>query len=135
MGRQIYVNLPVNDVAKTKAFFAALGFQFEPKFSNDDAVCMIVADDIYVMLLVERFFKSFISKELCDAKQSTEVLVCLSCDSRAEVDQQVGKAVAAGGRILREPQDYGFMYSHAFEDLDGHIWELVYMNTDAPVSA
>lgn len=135
MGRQIYVNLAVKDIAKTKAFFAALGFQFEPKFSNDDAICMIVADDIYVMLLVEKFFQTFISKEICDAKKSTEVLVCLSCVSRAEVDQQVAKAVAAGGRILREPQDYGFMYSHSFEDLDGHIWELVYMNPDAPMSA
>lgn len=135
MGRQIYVNLPIKDVAKTRAFFSALGFQFDQKFSNDDALCMIVADDIYVMLLVEPFFKTFISKAICDAKTSTEVLVCLSCASRAELDEQIEKAVAAGGRILREPQDYGFMYSRCFEDLDGHIWELVYMNPDAAVSA
>jgi uncharacterized protein len=131
MGRQIYVNLPVKDIAKTKTFFSALGFSFEPKFSNEDAICMIVADDIYVMLLVEKFFKSFISKEICDAKKSAEVLVCLSCDSRAEVDQLVSKAVKAGGTMPRDSQDLGFMYSHAFEDLEGHIWELVYMDPNA----
>ncbi|WP_211197880.1 VOC family protein [Permianibacter fluminis] len=125
------MNLPVKDVAKTKAFFSALGFSFEPKFSNDDAVCMIVADDIYVMLLVEKFFQSFISKEISDAKKTTEVLLCLSCSSRAEVDELVAKAVAAGGRVLREPQDMGFMYGHSFEDLDGHIWELMYMDPNA----
>lgn len=131
MGRQIYVNLPVKDIPKTKAFFSALGFSFEPKFSNDDAICMIVADDIYVMLLVEKFFKSFISKEISDASKTTEVLLCLSCTSRAEVDELVAKAVAAGARIPREPQDMGFMYGHSFEDLDGHIWELMYMDPNA----
>ena len=131
MSRQIYVNLPVKDVAKTKAFFSALGFQFEPKFSNEDAICMIVADDIYVMLLVEKFFKTFIKTEICDARKSTEVLLCLSCTSRAEVDAFVAKAVKAGGGIPRESQDHGFMYGHAFTDLDGHLWELVYMDPNA----
>lgn len=127
MARQIYVNLPVKDLEQTKAFFGGLGFSFNPQFSDEQALCMVVEDNIYVMLLVESFFKSFISKEISDAKKSTEVLVCLSCNSRAEVDELVAKAVEAGGTIPREPQDYGFMYSRAFEDLDGHIWELVYM--------
>jgi predicted lactoylglutathione lyase len=127
MARQIYVNLPVKNLEQTKAFFGALGFSFNPQFSNEQALCMVVEDNIYVMLLVENFFKSFINKEISDAKKSTEVLVCLSCNSRAEVDEIVAKAVKAGGKIPREPQDHGFMYGHAFEDLDGHIWELVYM--------
>lgn len=127
MARQIYVNLPVKNVEQTKAFFSALGFSFNPQFSNEQALCMVVEDNICVMLLVESFFKTFINKEISDAKKSTEVLVCLSCNSRAEVDELVAKAVKAGGKIPREPQDHGFMYGHAFEDLDGHIWELVYM--------
>ena len=127
MARQIYVNLPVKNVEQTKAFFSALGFSFNPQFSNEQALCMVVEDNIYVMLLVESFFKTFINKEISDAKKSTEVLVCLSCNSRAEVDELVAKALKAGGKIPREPQDHGFMYGHAFEDLDGHIWELVHM--------
>lgn len=127
MARQIYVNLPVKNLEQTKAFFATLGFSFNQQFSNEQAACMVVEDNIYVMLLVESYFKSFITKEVSDAKKSTEVLLCLSCDSRAEVDDIVAKAVKAGGTIPREPQDHGFMYGHAFEDLDGHIWELVYM--------
>lgn len=136
MGRQLYVNLPVSNIAKTKAFFSALGFTFEPKFSNDDAICMIIADDIYVMLLVESFFKGFIKKEISNAKQSTEVLLCLSCSNRQEVDVLTDKALGAGGKLAREPQDLGFMYSQAFEDLDGHIWELMHMDPSAmPASA
>lgn len=133
MARQIYVNLPVKDIRRTKAFFGALGFAFEPKFSNDDAICMVVADNIFVMLLVEHFFQTFIKKELCDAKKCTEVLLCLSCDSRAHVDQLVTNALAAGGSIPREAKDHGFMYEHAFEDPDGHIWELMYMEPGAEV--
>lgn len=127
MARQIYVNLPVKDLKRSLAFFTALGFGFEPKFTNDNAACMILGENIFVMLLVERFFKTFTKKALCDAKKSTEVLVCLSCDSRAHVTDLVSKATAAGGTIPRELQDHGFMYGHAFEDLDGHIWELIYM--------
>lgn len=131
MARQIYVNLPVKELKRTSEFFGALGFAFEPKFSNDDAICMIVADNIFVMLLVERFFQTFIKKEVCDAKKSTEVLLCLSCDSRDHVNALVAKAVAAGGSIPRDAKDHGFMYEHAFEDPDGHIWELIYMEPDA----
>lgn len=128
MPRQIYVNLAVKDIDRSVNFFMRLGFDFDPKFSTENVACMIVGEDIFVMLLVESFFITFTDKELCDATKSTEVLVCLSCDSRAQIDDLVAKAAAAGGIIPREPQDYGYMYVHAFEDLDGHIWELVYMD-------
>jgi predicted lactoylglutathione lyase len=127
VARQIFVNLPVKDLTRSVAFFTALGFSFDPRFTNDSATCMIVGENIFVMLLIEPFFQGFIKKDICDARKSTEVLVCLSCESRTEVDELVAKAVAAGGTLPRAPEDHGFMYSHAFEDLDGHIWELVYM--------
>lgn len=133
MARQIYVNLPVQDLTRSKAFFTELGFGFESQFTNDAGACMIVGDSIYVMLLVESFFKTFTPKEVCDATKSTEVLVCLSCDSRGEVDDLAAKAAAAGGTVPRPPQDRGFMYGCAFEDLDGHIWELIYMEPDYQV--
>lgn len=133
MQRQIYVNLAVKDIDRSVGFFKRLGFDFDPKFSSENAACIIAGEDIFVMLLVESFFKTFTDKELCDATKSTEVLVCLSCDSRAQVDDLVAKAAAAGGTVPREPQDYGFMYGHAFEDLDGHIWELIYMDPNAQV--
>lgn len=132
---QIYVNLPVKDLERSKAFFSALGYTFNPQFSNADAACMIVSDNhIYVMLLVEPFFQTFIDKKISDAKTSTEVLLCLSRPSRAAVDDTVASAVAAGGSIPRDPVDHGFMYQHAFEDPDGHLWELVYMD-DMPPAA
>lgn len=127
MATQIFVNLPVKDLQRSVAFFTALGYDFNLNFTNENATCMIVSENIFVMLLVESFFQTFIKKEICDARKSTEVLVCLSCDSRAKVDELIAKAVAAGGTIPREVLDYGFMYNQAFEDLDGHIWELVYM--------
>lgn len=127
MARQIFVNLPVKDLPRSVAFFTALGFSFNPQFTSENATCMIVDENIFVMLLVEPFFQGFIKKTICDAHKNTEVLVCLSCESRAEVDELAAKAVAAGGTIPREPEDHGFMYGHAFEDPDGHIWELVYM--------
>lgn len=132
VARQIYVNLPVRDLERTKAFFSSLGFHFEPRFTDENAACMVISDDIFVMLLVESFFQTFTRKKICDATAQTEVLVCLSCDSREQVDEIVAKASAAGGKIPREPEDHGFMYSHAFEDCDGHIWELVFMRPVAP---
>ena len=125
---QIFVNLAVKDLPKSKAFFSALGYSFNPQFTNDDAACMVISDTIYTMLLTEPFFKGFTSKELVDAKKSTEAIVCLSAESRAAVDEIVSKAVAAGGRIYNEPQDHGFMYCHGFEDLDGHQWEFAFMD-------
>jgi len=128
MNKQIYVNLPVKNLDKSKAFFSSLGFSFNPQFTNDQGACMVVSDDIYVMLLQEAFFQTFTKKPISDAKKSTEVLVCLSTGSRAEVDELVGKAVAAGGAEPNPAQDHGFMYGRSFEDLDGHGWELVHMD-------
>lgn len=128
MNKQIFVNLPVKDLDKSKAFFAALGYTFNPQFTDQNAACMIIAEDsIYAMLLVEDFFKTFTGKQLVNAHEGTEVLNCLSCESEEQVDQLVAKALAAGGKAPRAAQDHGFMYAHGFEDLDGHIWELAYM--------
>ncbi|EHK63569.1 VOC family protein [Achromobacter arsenitoxydans] len=127
MHKQIFVNLPIADMQKSQAFFKKLGYSFNPDFTNDQGACMIMGDNLYVMLLVKDFFQGFTGKPVADANKSTEVLVCLSCESRAEVDDLVARAVAAGGSAPRPPQDYGFMYGHGFEDLDGHIWELAYM--------
>jgi predicted lactoylglutathione lyase len=112
-------------------FFGRLGFKFHPQFTDETATGMIVSDNIFVMLLTESKFRSFIPNEICDATRCTEVLVCLSCDSREEVNDLVRKAVAAGGRIYSEPQDHGFMYGHGFRDPDGHIWELIFMEPGA----
>ena len=131
MATKIFVNLPVNDLGRSVEFFTALGYEFNQQFTDETATCMIVADDIFVMLLTYDKFRTFTPNEICDATKSTEVLVCLSCESRGEVDQMVRKAVAAGGRIYNEPQDHGFMYAHGFQDLDGHIWELVHMQPGA----
>jgi predicted lactoylglutathione lyase len=129
MNKQIFVNLAVKDLTKSKAFFSALGYTFNPQFSNDQGACMIIADNsIYAMLLTEEFFKTFIDKPIAKAHEVTEVLTCLSCESREEVDTLVAKALAAGGKAPRAPIDHGFMYGHGFEDLDGHIWELAYMS-------
>ncbi|MCD2515906.1 glyoxalase/bleomycin resistance/extradiol dioxygenase family protein [Massilia sp. G4R7] len=127
MNKQIFVNLPVKDLARSKAFFEALGFVNNPQFSDDKAACMVVSDTIYVMLLTEAYFQTFTAKPVADASKSTEVLLCLSCDSRAAVDDMAAAAKAAGGAWPSAPKDHGFMYQHGFEDLDGHIWELVYM--------
>ncbi|WP_313621919.1 VOC family protein [Achromobacter sp.] len=127
MHKQIFVNLPIADMQKSQAFFKKLGYTFNPDFTNDQGACMVVGENLYVMLLVKDFFKGFTGKPIADATQTTEVLVCLSCESRAEVDDLVARAVAAGGSTPRPPQDHGFMYGHGFEDLDGHIWELAYM--------
>jgi predicted lactoylglutathione lyase len=129
MNKQIFVNLPVKDLNKSKEFFSALGYSFNPQFSNDSGACMVIAEDsIYAMLLTEEFFATFIDKKISNAHEVTEALICLSCESREEVDSLVKKAQAAGGKSPRAPQDHGFMYAHGFEDLDGHIWELVYMS-------
>ena len=127
MPRQIFVNLPVRELERSKAFFSKLGFKFNTEFTNDKGACMVVEENIYVMLLTEPFFKSFINREVADARKTTEVLVCLSCGSDSEVKDLVAKAAANGGKPARAPQDHGFMYQHAFEDPDGHIWELVHM--------
>lgn len=129
--KQIFVNIPIKNMERSKAFFASLGYSFNPQFTNDQGACMVVSDSIYVMLLVEPFFQTFTKKAIVDAHKSTEVLLCLSCESRAEVDDMVRKALAAGGKAPNPSQDHGFMYSHGFEDLDGHVWELAYMDPSA----
>lgn len=131
MHKQIYVNLAVADLPRAMGFFKDLGFAFNPRFTDGNAACMVIGENIHAMLLTEAFFKSFTTRALCDTAHSTEVLICLSCESRAEVDALVAKALAAGARAPRAPQDHGFMYGHGFEDLDGHIWELVYMEPQA----
>ena len=132
MSRKIFVNLPIKNLEKSQAFFKSLGFSFDPKFTNEQGACMVISENHnYVMLLVESFFQTFIKKPIADASKTTEVLVCISCESRAEVDELVKKAVAAGGKTPNTPQDHGFMYGHGFEDLDGHIWELAWMDPNA----
>lgn len=131
MTTQIYVNLPVRDLDKSIAFFTQLGYKFNPQFTDQNATCMIVGESIFVMLLVEKFFQTFTPKQICDASKSTEVLLCLSCDSREAVDALVRKAVAAGATTPNPPKDHGFMYGHGYQDLDGHLWELMYMDISA----
>ncbi len=134
MARQIFVNLPVRDIARTRAFFGALGFSFNDQFSNDKALCMPIGEGGYVMLLAEPFFQGFTKKPVADATKSSEVLVALSCESVAEVDAMVAKALGAGGRAPVERKDHGFMVQHGFEDPDGHQWEVFWMDP-ATVSA
>ena len=131
MASKIFVNLPVKQLNKSIEFFTRLGYSFNQQFTDETATCMIVTDDIFVMLLTEEKFKSFTPKDICAPRKWREVLVCLSLESRAAVDEMVRKAVAAGGATYNDPQDHGFMYAHGYEDLDGHIWELVYMDPGA----
>jgi predicted lactoylglutathione lyase len=129
--RKIFVNLPVKDLPKAMAFFSALGFEFNTQFTDDKAACMVVSDEAFVMLLSEPFFKTFLTRQICDTATHTEGLFALSCDSRAEVDDLVRKAVAAGGSHAMPPQDHGFMYGWSFYDVDGHHWEVVWMDPAA----
>jgi len=127
MSRQIFVNLPVKDLNKSVAFFTQLGFTFNPQFTDENATCMIVADNIFVMLLVEGFFKTFTKKEIADATKTTEVIVSLSAISKEQVDDTIGKAIAEGG-IEGNVQNHGWMYLRSFQDLDGHQWEIAWMD-------
>lgn len=131
MATNIFVNLPVKDLNRSIEFFTKLGYQFNAKFTDSTATCMVISDTIYVMLLTEEKFKMFTPKPISDATKSTEVLVCLSAESREAVDALIAKAVAAGGTTFKEPQDYGFMYGHSYQDLDGHIWEIMWMDPAA----
>jgi predicted lactoylglutathione lyase len=128
MATKIFVNLPVKDLKRSVEFFTKLGYTFNPQFTDENATCMIVAEDIYVMLLVEKFFQTFTPKAIADATKTTEVLVALSTDSRAAVEGLVGKAVAAGATTPNAAKDYGFMYQHGYQDLDGHLWEVFWMD-------
>ncbi|OLP61032.1 glyoxalase [Xaviernesmea oryzae] len=130
--RMIFVNLPVRDLDRSKAFFEALGFAFNPQFTDENAACMVVAENIYVMLLTEARFRDFILDEIADTAKATEVLTCLSAESRAEVDDLLAKALAHGGKPWKPVTDLGFMYGASFQDPDGHVWELVHMAAPAP---
>lgn len=125
--RMIFVNLPVKDIARSRAFFGALGFSFNPDFSSEDTACMIVEENIFVMLLMEARFKEFLIGDIGDTAKGKEVLTCLSAGSRQEVDDTLAKALASGGSAWRPVMDYGFMYGCSFQDPDGHVWELAYM--------
>ena len=127
MKKEIIFNLPVKDLDKSRAFFSALGFGFKPQLSNEHAAFMVIVEGgIHAMLTTEAFFKSLIDKPMAQAKEANEVVICLSCDSREEVDSLIAKAVAAGGRTPHPPEDHGFMYDQGFEDIDGHLWNLVW---------
>lgn len=129
--KQIFVNLPVKDLNKSIDFFTAIGYEFNPQFTDQNAACLVIGENIFAMLLVEEFFQTFTKKELTDATRSTEVIVALSADSRAQVDEIVNKALAAGATPSNDPVDHGFMYSWSFQDLDGHLWEFLHMDQGA----
>ncbi len=131
MTTKIFVNLPVEDLEKSKAFFAKLGYRFNPQFTDETAACMVITDDIYAMLLTKAKFKEFTKKAIADATQTTEVLTCLSVDSKAKVEEMLDAALEAGATEARDPMDYGFMYGRSFNDLDGHIWEIIWMDPRA----
>ncbi|WUR13931.1 VOC family protein [[Empedobacter] haloabium] len=127
MNKQIIFNLAVKDLDKSRAFFSALGFTFNRQWSSDSTAFMNIVDGtIHAMLMTEDFFRSLIDKPLAQAKEANEVIICLSCESREELDSLIAKAVAAGGRTPHPPEDHGFMYDQGFEDLDGHLWNLVW---------
>jgi predicted lactoylglutathione lyase len=128
MNKNIFVNLPVKNLDASIEFFKKLGYSFNPQFTDETATCMIVSDTIFVMLLTHDKFASFAPHAISDANRQTEVLVCLSCESRAEVEKTIEKAVAAGAKTYKEPIDYGFMYGHGFQDIDGHAWEFMWMD-------
>jgi predicted lactoylglutathione lyase len=128
MTTKIFVNLPVKNLERSKGFFETLGFRFNPQFTDDTAACMVISDDIYAMLLTHAKFKEFTKKKIVDATKATEVLTCLALDSKASVDKLVQAALGAGGTEAREAMDYGFMYGRSFNDPDGHIWEVIWMD-------
>lgn len=133
MQTQFFVNLPVKNLVKSISFFTKLGYSFNPKFTNETSTCMIISDTIFVMLLEEEVFKKFTKKPLSDAFKNTECIICTTANSKERVDEIVKIALAEGGTALNEKQDNGFMYVHGFEDLDGHLWELMWMDPAADV--
>jgi len=135
MSKLIFVNLPVADLPAAKSFYEAIGATNNPMFTDETAACMVFSDVIHVMLLTHDKFAQFTPKRIADAKETSEVLICISADSREAVDEITDKALAAGGREAREKQDYGFMYGRSFEDLDGHIWEPMWMDMAAATAA
>jgi predicted lactoylglutathione lyase len=125
---KIFVNLPVKDLAKSIDFFTKMGFTFNPQFTDENATCMIVGENIFAMLLVEKFFKSFTKKQICNTATDTEVIIALSAGNKDEVDQMMTRALAAGGSEPTAPQNHGWMYGRNFQDIDGHLWEVFWMD-------
>ena len=128
MTTKIFVNLPVKDLNRAIEFFTKIGFKFNPQFTDKNATCMIISEDIFVMLLVEDFFKTFTKKEICNTLKNIEAIIALSAETREKVDEMISKAIEAGAPEPRKPQDHGWMYDRAFEDIDGHLWEIIFMN-------
>ena len=137
MATKIFVNLPVKNLEQSKEFFIKIGFHINPQFTDETAACVVIAEDIYAMILTHPKFKDFTPKEIADATKTSEVITALSFESKEKVDELVDAALNAGATVAKEAQDYGFMYSRSFSDLDGHIWEFFYMDLDAapPVPA
>ena len=129
--KEIFVNLPVKDLNKTKELFTSIGFEFNPQFSNEQGACLILGENLYAMLLVESYFKDFTKKQIPDTSKNAEAITCLMVDSREKVDEIVNKALAAGAKPFNDPVDHGFMYGWSFQDLDGHLWEVGYMESGA----
>ncbi|MDU8994151.1 VOC family protein [Streptomyces mirabilis] len=129
--QMIFVNLAVNDVDTSKKFFTELGYTINPQFTTDDCACVVISDTIIAMLLSKQRYADFTKKEIADATKTSEVLLCLSAESREKVDELCEKALAAGGSGTREAQDHGFMYGRTFDDLDGHTWEVMWMDPAA----
>ena len=130
MPMKTFINLPVEDLNKSMGFFTRLGFTFNAQFTNTKAACMVISEDAYVMLLSEPFFQEFTTKEIANAKKTAEVIIAISTDSREKADGMVKAAYAAGGKKYREADDKGFMYSCGFQDIDGHVWEIIYMDPE-----
>ena len=131
MASKIFLNLAVKDLKKSIDFFTTLGFSFNQQFTDEHATCMIIGENIFAMLVTEQRFKDFTKKEICNAHKNTEVLIAIDAESREKVDKMVKTAVDAGGSIYMEPQDHGWMHGHGFADLDGHQWEIMYMDENA----
>ncbi|MFF8847391.1 VOC family protein [Streptomyces sp. NPDC015127] len=135
MPQMIFVNLPVDDLETSKAFWSKLGYSFNPQFTDENAACLVISDTIFAMLLTKPRFKDFTKKEIADATTSTEVILALSADSRDKVDELADAALAAGGTPANDPQDYGFMYGRSFQDPDHHMWEVIWMDMEAAKEA
>lgn len=128
MATKVFINLPVKDLNRSKTFFEGLGFSFNPQFSDENAACMVISDSIFAMLLTEAYFQTFTKKAICDATKNTEVLIALDAVSREEVEQTIARAKELGASIYADPADQSWMYQHSFADLDGHQWEIAYVD-------
>jgi predicted lactoylglutathione lyase len=128
MKKQVFINLPVADLKKSMDFYTAIGFQNNPQFTDNTAACMVISEEIFVMLLTHKKFSEFIKKEIADSKKTAEVINALSMQNNEEVNKFVDKAIAAGGNEPIEAKDYVFMFQRSIEDPDGHIWEVFYMD-------